>query len=152
MDVIRQLLDKIARNHRMDGITISGGEPFLQTKELLLLVDACLAYTDDILIFTGYRRETLQKRVRLGNETREILEKIAVLVDGKYIADKNHGHPLKGSENQRIFYRNEQIRERYETYIQEKMGVQQVQNFHSTEGVVSVGIHERSFYEQFQRR
>ena len=48
-------------NGEVDGITISGGEPFEQEEELLELICHLLNKTEDILIFSGktIRRQSL---------------------------------------------------------------------------------------------
>ena len=57
-------------------------------------------YTEDILIFTGYTIEELHRK-RSGR-IREILDRTAVLVDGRYIEGRNSQKGLRGSDNQRI--------------------------------------------------
>lgn len=149
METIFRMLSSILAEREVDGITISGGEPFLQTEELDMLVSFLQNYTDDILIFTGYRRAVLEKRKRLGAQTQHILGTVAVLVDGPYIREKNDAHPLRGSQNQNIYYRDEQIRHRYEEYIREQMGMMPVQNFLTSDGMIAVGIHPKEFRQQF---
>jgi anaerobic ribonucleoside-triphosphate reductase activating protein len=149
METIFRMLSSILTEREVDGITISGGEPFLQTEELDMLVSFLQNYTDDILIFTGYRRAVLEKRKRLGAQTQHILGTVAVLVDGPYIREKNDAHPLRGSQNQNIYYRDEQIRHRYEEYIREQMGMMPVQNFLTSDGMIAVGIHPKEFRQQF---
>ena len=47
---------------QIDGVTISGGEPFLQAKELYKLVDYIKRnITDDIIVFSGYKIEELKQ-------------------------------------------------------------------------------------------
>lgn len=86
-----------------DGITISGGEPFLHPDSLLSLVMELKKITDDILIFTGFAYEELCKDVF----SLKVLENISVLIDGRYIQNLNDGIGLRGSSNQRIMcFRN----------------------------------------------
>ncbi len=143
-------LDKLFEEHDVDGITISGGEPFMQTGELKRLVEYLLTKTEDILIYTGYDLETLKKRKHQKEETDFCLEKAAVIIDGRYDSNKNFSHPLRGSENQRIFYRDEETRKKYEKYIDDKRGKNEVQNFQISDGIVSVGIHGKDFVNQFR--
>ena len=58
-DVV-SLVRKINESHKVDGFTISGGEPFLQSDELLLLLSYLTPISTDILIYTGYRLEELR--------------------------------------------------------------------------------------------
>ena len=149
MEHLKKMLGSILEKHPVDGITISGGEPFLQTKELAELVMFLREYTTDILVFTGYERRTLLARKQEAEQTRYVLEHIAVLVDGKYIEEKNEGHPLRGSSNQKLYYRDETVKQQYEQYIQENQSAVQV--FSVSDGTVLVGIHRRDFKEQMDK-
>ncbi len=146
---IHALLNKIFDHHQVSGVTISGGEPFLQTKELSSLIDFLSQYTDDILIYTGYQVETLKKRKRLFSETDHIIKSAAAIIDGVYIEEKNNAHPLKGSDNQRIHYRDEETKNKYEEYINTHLGKNEIQNFASLDGTIAVGIHPKEFASQF---
>lgn len=131
---------------RPEGVTITGGEPFEQKEELRALVEALRGITEDILVYTGFLRDELLDC----EET--IIGKLAVLVDGAYVREQNLEHPLKGSENQNIHYIREEMRERYESYIEGMRGKRLVQNFKITEGKVCVGIHGRDFAEEYEKR
>lgn len=151
MEHLKKMLCSILEKHPVDGITISGGEPFLQTKELAELVVFLREYTTDLLVFTGYERRTLLARKQEAEQTRYVLEHIAVLVDGKYIEEKNEGHPLRGSSNQKLYYRDETVKQQYEQYIQEQENQSAVQLFSVSDGTVLVGIHRRDFKEQMDK-
>lgn len=140
------LVQQVATKHHVDGITISGGEPFEQADELAVLLGELGKEYEDILVYSGY---TYGQLVGLGqNAVDAVLDNIAVLIDGEYREDRNQGHPLKGSENQRIHYMKPECREKYEMYIEEMYGKKRVQNFPIQGGVFSVGIHESRFEER----
>lgn len=98
----------------VDGITISGGEPFQQptaVTELLHGIHAWRGETPvDILIFSGYTYSRLSRVT----ESREILELCDAVVAGPYIDRRNDGSPLRGSSNQRLVPLTDLGRERYE--------------------------------------
>ena len=82
----------------VDGITISGGEPLLQSEalnQLLELIDDRL----DVILYTGFKFEEI--------ENLEIINKIDLLIDGEYIEELNNDAPLIGSINQRVFVLSE---------------------------------------------
>lgn len=106
----------------LDGITISGGEPFEQTEFLEKLVTLASEYTDDILVYTGYKYEELLANAK----TKVILDKIGVLVDGEYVDSLNDGLPLRGSSNQRVLFLKENLAKRYENVLKEKRNTQMV--------------------------
>lgn len=118
------------------GITISGGEPFDQADELSELLDL-IPQKKDVLVFSGYRHEELQKK----EEAAGLLRRIDVLVDGPYIEEQNdNSSALRGSVNQNILFLNEKVRSIYEEYM--KKG-RTIQNFVYDYKTVSVGIHNR---------
>ncbi len=131
----------------VDGVTISGGEPFMQMEELMGLINYLKTKTEDILLYTGYQRSELIKDT-LGQK---IIENIAVLVDGPYQKEKNNGEVLRGSLNQTIYYRDELIKKRYEEYVRMNEGKNMVQNFRIKDGIVAVGIHRDNFREELKR-
>ncbi|MDR2007712.1 MAG: anaerobic ribonucleoside-triphosphate reductase activating protein [Alphaproteobacteria bacterium] len=83
----------------IDGITISGGDPFFQYENLLALTKAIKqAYNLNIWVYTGYTLEEIQS-----NNMSEGLDYIDVLVDGKFIqSQKSPKLPFVGSSNQRV--------------------------------------------------
>ena len=126
---VNQLYDR-----QIDGITISGGEPFDQAKELAKFI-TYLEKRTEILVFTGYTMEYLKKRKKY----REFLNRVDVLIDGPYMEELNDGAlALRGSTNQRIHYLNDKVREKYEAYLSEG---RKIENFIYDYKTISVGIH-----------
>ena len=152
IEQIRKMVLSVAEKYPVEGITISGGEPFLQTNELAELVTMLQEYTEDILIFTGYERRVLLSRKKEKDATRYILDSIAVLVDGKYVEEKNDGHPLRGSANQRLYYRDEKVKTKYESYIEEQKREQYAQLFPASDGTIMVGIHRKEFQKKLDEK
>ena len=138
---VASLIRKVAESNIVDGFTISGGEPFQQADELLLLLSYLTPISTDILIYTGYRLEELQE---LHSESvNGILDSIAVVVDGAYIEDLNDNSVLRGSSNQQIHILNPDHEDIYQKYLANTQN--QIQNFNTVDGVVSVGIHRKTF-------
>ena len=107
-------------NLDFDGITISGGEPFLQARELKELIeDYRECGYDDILVYTGY---TMEELVNKNDENiNYILSNISVLVDGPFRSDLVDDIPLRGSSNQNIWILNPQYNDKYKKFLtQEK--------------------------------
>jgi anaerobic ribonucleoside-triphosphate reductase activating protein len=88
----------LARRSRIEGVTISGGEPFQQPEALLDLLRRLDGSGLSCLVFSGYSRCDLQL-LRLGQA---ILRYVDVLIAGRYVAARHLGHGLVGSTNQRI--------------------------------------------------
>lgn len=140
-DEVMTLVDHIAGTHPADGFTISGGEPMDQAASLAELIPRLKTYSDDILLYSGYRVEEL--RARGDAPTDAVLSELAVLIDGEYREEENHDVLLRGSANQRIHILNPDMEERYGAYL--AAAHNQIQNFITSDGVVSVGIHKRGF-------
>lgn len=135
------LVKEIATKHEIDGFTVSGGEPMDQPKELARLLKLIMPVSDDILIYTGYQIEELI--ARKDKWTDYILQNAAVLIDGPYIEELNDSSTIRGSSNQQIHIMSDVYRSRYTCYLLETHN--QIQNFTTSDGVVSVGIHKRGF-------
>lgn len=97
---------------RADGLTISGGEPFLQAKELSKMLDIIANKMDmGVIVYTGYKYEDLKENT----DAKMLLSKIDLLVDGPYIQHLDDGKSLRGSSNQRII----PLTDRYKDYLTE---------------------------------
>ena len=138
---VASLIRKVAESHIVDGFTISGGEPFQQADELLLLLSYLTPISTDILIYTGYRLEEL--RALNSESVNGILDSAEVVVDGAYIEDLNDNSVLRGSSNQQIHILNPDHEDLYRKYLANTQN--QIQNFNTVDGVVSVGIHRKTF-------
>ena len=135
------LIQEIASLHIVDGFTISGGEPMDQTSDVAELIRLLKSVSDDILIYSGYTIEELKDRKE--PDTDYILHEVAVIIDGEYVEDLNNDVILRGSSNQKIHILNSEYYDRYQHYFSETTN--QIQNFVTTDGIVSVGIHHPSF-------
>ena len=139
VDSICAAISLIRKENMVDGITITGGEPFEQSEELLNLVRKISATITDILIFTGYTYEEICQ----SKEKANILEYISVLVEGRYIEELNTQLPLRGSSNQRIMLFDSDYEHLYKDYLRQTCS--SVQNFHFSDSTISVGIHAKDF-------
>ena len=101
-----RILTEFFKNPLLKGITLSGGEPFLQAGELVPIAKAVKAGKKDVVIYTGYTLEAL--RAMNNDDVNELLSYCDVLVDGPFIlAQRDLTLTFKGSRNQRIIDMNE---------------------------------------------
>lgn len=86
----------------VEGITISGGEPFLQPEGLYaLLKTARESYGLSTVVYTGFRYKELKAKPAC----RSCLEFVDVLIDGRYEELKKERTLLaRGSTNQRLYF------------------------------------------------
>ena len=100
------------QNPNISGLTLVGGEPFLNAKQLLPLVYRIKAETNKtIWSYTGYLFEVL---LTLTDERRELLSHIDVLIDGQFIKeerDESNLATFRGSSNQRLIDVQESLRQ-----------------------------------------
>ena len=98
---IETIVADILSNPLLDGITLSGGEPFLQVKPLKILVSQIKAQTSlHIMIYSGYVYEDILK---LGQDAIDLLSLCDTLVDGRFVLSLRSLELIyKGSSNQRI--------------------------------------------------
>lgn len=99
----QDLIAKIKANPLLDGVTLSGGEPFSQAKPLLEIAKVAKSNGLDIIIYTGYKWEYLIANADVGNCYKELIELSDYIIDGKFEQDKRSlALRFKGSSNQRI--------------------------------------------------
>lgn len=139
------LVDAVKKMDKViEGVTITGGEPLLQCEAVSELLDGILPITEDILLYTGYRM------AELDDMQRAVCQKVPVVIDGAYIRELNEEHPLKGSENQNIYYLNNDYREQYEAYMEKFRNTRITQTFRVSGGVVAAGIHKADFMDTYK--
>lgn len=106
-----------------EGVTISGGEPFLQAaslRELLLLVKA--KRDIGVIIYSGFCLQELQKRP----EAVALLELTDLLIDGKYVRELDDGRAFVGSSNQKLHYLTPRYRKSAKEYYARKNRVAEI--------------------------
>ena len=97
------LAKEIAAAKNIVGLTVSGGEPFLQAEALAHLIKMLKESTSlDFMMFSGYKLEELRQRQDVATDF--ILDSIDILVDGEYVEERNDGCLWRGSSNQSIHF------------------------------------------------
>ncbi len=86
------------------GITLSGGEPFLQPLPLAEIADAAHRRGLNVWVFSGFTFEQLTDcRQREWEDRMTLLRRCDVLVDGRFVREKRDlSLRFRGSSNQRI--------------------------------------------------
>ncbi len=99
---IEELNKKICDNPMLRGVTLSGGEPFMQAKQLSKLISTLKSKNLDVITYTGFKFEDLLDAANEDNGYLELLKDTDILIDGKFEEDKKDESLLfKGSSNQR---------------------------------------------------
>lgn len=95
-ELAAQLAD--ARDAGIEGLSLSGGEPLQQAAASVALLDAARALGLSTLAFSGYALDEIRELP--GGP--EVLARLDVLIDGRYVAGDRLAEGLRGSANQRI--------------------------------------------------
>ncbi len=103
------IVTSLQKNPLLTGITISGGEPFLQPDAVLDLVDRSKHIGKNIWVYSGFTFEQLLAMQK--PQIQSILSKIDVLVDGRFDMKKRDlTLRFRGSSNQRLILASESIK------------------------------------------
>lgn len=114
-----------------EGVTVSGGEPFLQVAQLKKLIEAFLLRgVEDILVYTGYWKEELE--AKHDKDIEYIFSHIAVLIDGPFVQELVDDTPLRGSSNQRVWVFKEAFTEKYRACLEEEKRIEVFRFDHET--------------------
>lgn len=103
------LLELIKNFEDIDGITITGGDPFEQEYELLELLFSLRSFNfkKGIIVYTGFTIDEINENpIR-----RKCLDYLDILIDGRYEEENKISSGLKGSSNQNVFYFSDKVKE-----------------------------------------
>jgi anaerobic ribonucleoside-triphosphate reductase activating protein len=95
---VEVLLAQMAATPGIEGLTLSGGEPFQQPAAAAALLQGAHELGLSTLVFSGYTLEELRAMPAAAAG----LAHVDVLVDGRYVSTDRLAEGLRGSANQRI--------------------------------------------------
>jgi anaerobic ribonucleoside-triphosphate reductase activating protein len=108
---VPDLAAELLADQEVTGLTFSGGEPMLQAAALADLARCARSARDvTLIVFTGFRLAELLRRSP-GPGVAELLAQADVLIDGRYVAARNDGRGLRGSDNQRVHLLTDRLRD-----------------------------------------
>lgn len=146
---IDAMLYNIKKSPDITGVTISGGEPFLQYDALKELVYEVKKQTAlDIMLYSGYRLEELKK---MYPDSSDFFGYIDIFIDGEYVESQNDNSSWRGSYNQNIYC----FTDKYKTYAKQmKKNKTRKFSFEITEEgeIFFVGIPPKGMYEEFMTK
>ena len=107
---VREIIRLIKKQKQIiQGITFSGGEPFLQAGELAEVAQTVQQIDLDVVTYTGFTYEQLIEK----NDTdiNLLLFSSDILIDGKYIHElRSNSLQFRGSSNQRVINLSETLK------------------------------------------
>jgi anaerobic ribonucleoside-triphosphate reductase activating protein len=97
---VSEIVERV-KGSSTEGVTISGGEPFQQYEELSVLLENLfqLNLPLGIILFSGYTRAVIEEFDYL-----HCLDKISLLIDGRFEQALAVSESLRGSSNQSFSY------------------------------------------------
>lgn len=102
ISVVR-LVDLVDGKKGIDGVTISGGEPFEQAAPAAALASEIIKRGHNLVIYSGYTFEELLEKSIGDEDVRILLTAGLLLIDGPFIlAEQDLSLPYRGSRNQRL--------------------------------------------------
>lgn len=110
---VARLANEILAIDDIEGVTVSGGEPFAQAAAVADLMLRLRGQRDlGLIVYSGYRLAALRRLARTDAGVSALLGQTDLLIDGPYLAAANDGAPLRGSSNQGILPLTDRYRER----------------------------------------
>lgn len=98
---IKNIIHKIETSKLIDGVTLTGGEPFGQALLCAKIAIASKKLGYNVWTYTGYTYEQLRKENRADYDL--LLANTDVLVDGPFVEElKSYELHFRGSKNQRL--------------------------------------------------
>lgn len=95
-----EIIAKFQKNPLLDGITLSGGEPFCQSEACAEIAKAAKESGLNVWVYSGYTFETL---ISGKAEWKVLLNHADVLVDGRFeLEQRTLELRFRGSKNQRL--------------------------------------------------
>ena len=100
---IEEIKKELADLKFQDGITLTGGDPFMQPEACLEIAKYAKEIGLNVWSYTGFTFDQLKIISRTKPIIMELLKNIDVLIDGKFIIEeKSYDVAYRGSKNQRI--------------------------------------------------
>jgi len=100
---VDEIVSAMLSNPLTDGLTLTGGEPFLQAADCAKLAAAAKENGKNVLTYLGNRFEVLLEKMKSEPAVSDLLKQTDVLVDGQFVlAERTLNMKWRGSKNQRL--------------------------------------------------
>lgn len=110
---VDELVKRILDDPDNEGVTFSGGEPFLQASALAEIAKRVKAHGLNVMSFSGFTLTDLQKD-NAPEGSKNLLEQLDILIDGPYVESLAINEPTSpvSSRNQQVRIFNPALEER----------------------------------------
>ena len=110
-----EVYEQMIKDPMLDGVTLSGGDPFYQAKpmaELARKIHACETNKMNVIAYTGFDFEYLIQYADEKNGYMELLKECDYIIDGPFILEERSLElKFRGSRNQRFIDVKRSLRE-----------------------------------------
>lgn len=111
------IADVLLSDKNIEGVTLSGGEPFLQADAVSELIEKMKQKRDiGIIVYSGFTFEELKNKSVNNNSIQKLLLMTDILIDGRYIQELDDNIAYRGSSNQSIICLSERYKDIAEDY------------------------------------
>ena len=102
-DTTEHIIKKMLANPLLDGVTLTGGDPFCQGAACAEIARAAKAHGLNVWAYSGWTYEELTEIAKRDSGVADFLDNTDVLVDGPFIlAQRTLELRFRGSKNQRL--------------------------------------------------
>ncbi|GHU82061.1 anaerobic ribonucleoside-triphosphate reductase activating protein [Clostridia bacterium] len=100
---VENIVNEVKKNPLLHGVTLSGGEPFMQAESLAKLAKELHLLGLNIITYSGYTFEEILSVAQKHPSWSELLNETDILIDGKFeLEQKSLLLHFRGSKNQRV--------------------------------------------------
>ena len=100
---VSAVIEEVLLNPLTDGVTLSGGEPFLQAADCSLIAKAAHENGLNVWTYSGYTFEELLKMGEKDDAVSSLLHETDILIDGRFeLPLRSLALNWRGSKNQRV--------------------------------------------------
>lgn len=142
----KELMDEINSTKNLTGVTISGGEPFLQSRGIAEFLKLIKDETSlDVMIYSGY---TLAELKCWNNvDVNYIIDNSDILIDGEYVEELNNNSIYRGSDNQVVHF----LSNKYKPFAQiiNNTKNRSLEFIYKNNALFTVGLPEKGFQSKF---
>ncbi len=144
-----ELAEQVLSLEGINGITLSGGEPFEQSIPLSSFCEQIKKKSDlSILAYTGYRLSALELNPTFSN----LLAHLDILIDGEFREELAGPFLYRGSANQRILFRDEKTKKWKTEKSAPQANGSEIQVALGTEEILITGFPDSRLQKKFETR
>jgi anaerobic ribonucleoside-triphosphate reductase activating protein len=134
---VERIAEMILKTDGIEGITITGGEPFEQSKSIVKLLKILQdEHEHGVIVYSGYTLDQLKQKNSPIIE--EFLGLIDILIDGQYIEMLNDGKALRGSANQIVHHFTDRYKNVFNLFYDQN--IREIEIHMKQENMMIVGI------------